>query len=235
MAANVSGVKRRVIPQAEESGVMDRFGVDTLTRVEEIPADLFPQGMQPVGTPHPRYRNMAVSKINYTKEKHGQFYRVSYIYEGFMVGLPEPTYDLDESNSEEPIQTHPNFADFAGTPSAPLNGAVFIDPETGKPTTDDDVGVFREFGIAGGRKAGVQSYVANGALWIETSYSTTRPSSVGDVGTIETPSGSPPTIGTSRNWLLWSIAYRKRGGIYETRKTWRCSGVGGWDTDIYDG
>jgi len=37
-----------------------------------------------------------------------------------------PVYSFDYGLSEEPIETHPKFAATAGTPDAPINGAVFM-------------------------------------------------------------------------------------------------------------
>lgn len=233
MAVKVSGIKSDPIPQPEETGVVDRFGLHSMTRVELVPRDDFSRLLRALYTSHPQFPAMAVARVSWDKPKQfaGQFYRVSYIYEGFIGSLPDPTYELSGTLSEEPIETHPDFATFAGTPSAPENGAVFLDPETNKPTEDDDLGVFSEF-TAGGGKAGVSSYVSPGALWTETSFSITKPTGFGDLGEIDTPDGGPPTTGT-RDWLLWDFSYRRRGHVYETRKTWKLSGRSGWDTDIY--
>lgn len=237
MPAEVRGIKNQVILQAEESGTVDRFGVDILTRVEEVPARRFPALLRSKYSVHPRYVNMAVSKISWQLARHGQFYRVTYTYEGFILGLPEPTYTLSAALSEEPIELHPNFQDIAGTPSSPQNGAVFVDPDTGKITTDNDRGVFREFfaTVSGSAndKAGIESYLSPGATWQETYFSTARPSNLGSLGEIDTPSGPKPSIGSGRNWLYSGADYTRRGGIYEIRKTWLLSGRNGWDSDIY--
>ena len=55
---------------------------------------------------------------------------------------------IASSSATDPIETHPNFKKFiGGTPSAPLNGAVFIDPENSAKTEDDTKGVFQEFPV----------------------------------------------------------------------------------------
>lgn len=180
---------------------------------------------------------MGVSKVNWSSGKHGKFYRVTYTYEGFLNSLPEPVYSLASALSEEPIELHPNFQDFAGTPSAPLNGAIFVDPETEKPTTDNSRGVFREFlaTISGAQnmKAGIESFLNPGATWTEIYFSTSRPTDLGSLGEIDSPSGPQPTIGSGRNWIYSGVDYTRRGGIYEIRKTWLLSGRNGWDSDIY--
>lgn len=237
MPAEVRGIKTEVILQSEENGTIDRFGVDVLTRVEEVPKDGFPALMRSKYSIHPRFTAMAVSKVNWTKAKHSKFYRVTYIYEGFILSLPEPVYILDTSLSEEPIELHPDFGTFAGTPSSPANGAVFIDPDTQKITEDDERGVFREFTatISGtpNAKAGIESYLSPGATWTEIYFSTSRPTDLGDLGEIDSPSGPNPSFGSGRNWIYSGAQYTRRGGIYEIRKTWLLSGRNGWDSDIY--
>ncbi len=237
MPAEVRGIKTQVITQAEEDGTIDRFGVDIVTRVEEVPASGFPALLRPKDSAHPRFVSMGVTKINWRLGAHGKFYRVTYVYEGFLNTLPEPVYILNAAASEEPIELHPDFASFAGTPSAPLNGAIFLDPDTQKITTDNARGVFREFfarlGSAVNPKAGVEAYLSPGATWQEVSFSTTRPTDLGQLGLIDEPAGPQPSLGTGRTWLYSGADYTRRGGIYEIRKTWLLSGRNGWDTDIY--
>lgn len=232
MPGEVKGIKTQSILQVEEDGAIDRYGVDMITRVEKIPKDGFPALIRSKYSLHPRFTTMAVSRITWARVDAGQFYRVTYLYEGFLGSLPEPEYELDVSTAEEPIATHPDFETFAGTAAAPLNGAVFIDPETGKPTTDNAKGVFREFSMSGD-KAGVEGYLSPGASWSEISFSSTRPSGMGDIGEIDEPAGSEPSFGSGRNWIYSGANYRRRGNIYEVRKTWLLSGRNGWDADIY--
>lgn len=237
MPAVVSGIKSQVILQSEENGTLDRYGVDVLTRVEEIPAEGFPGLMRSKYSVHPRFTAMGVSKVNWSLGKHGKFYRVTYVYEGFLNSLPEPIYVLSSALSEEPIELHPDFTTFAGTPAAPVNGAVFLDPDTQKITTDDARGVFREFMATldgePNTKAGIEAYLSPGATWQEIYFSVNRPTDLGDLGTIDFPSGPQPTIGSGRDWLYSGADYTRRGWIYEIRKTWLLSGRNGWDADIY--
>jgi hypothetical protein len=156
---------------------------------------------------------------------------VTYTFEGFLFEAPQPVYELQSSLSERPIQLHPDFAEIAGTPSAPLNGAIFIDPDTGKQTTDNTKGVWREF-KHGTSKSGIEAYLVPGAEWREITFSTTRPSALSALGKIDPPSGPNPTL-ADHNWLFWSQTYTRRGHLYQTTKTWKLSGKGGWDPDIY--
>jgi hypothetical protein len=49
------------------------------------------------------------------------------------LGQTEFVYSLQVSVQNEPIETHPRFRSFAGTPLHPRKGAVFIDQATGYP------------------------------------------------------------------------------------------------------
>jgi len=238
MAAKVRGLNSKAILQVEEDGDIDRYGVHTITRVEMVPAELFGDLLRRVGTLHPRWTSMALSKATWKLVEAGTFYRITYIYEGFIGSIPDATYEFTGALSEEPIQTHVNFADFAGTPASPLNGAIFLDPDTGKPTTDNAKGVFFEFAAMSGDAtndlAGVSSYESRGGTFTEVSFATNRPSDLGNLGTIATPSGPHPSGGAGRNYLYAEISYRQRGFIFEIRKSWKLSGRNGWNTKIYN-
>lgn len=61
-------------------------------------------------------------------------------------GMTEIKLSISSSSSTDPIETHPNFEKkIGGKPSAPLNGAIFVNPQTNQVTQDDQVGVFSEF------------------------------------------------------------------------------------------
>jgi hypothetical protein len=165
------------------------------------------------------------------------WWRVTYTFEGFLFEMPEPTYELSGALDQEPIEAHPDFvAEIGGKPSAPLNGAVFIAPETGMPTTDDSVGVFREFAATiGGQpniKGGLASYLAPGAEWKVTEFSRTRPATLPNLGRIDVPQGPNPNL-PGRNWLMFNQTYSRRGGIYQITSTWKLSGRNGWDANVY--
>jgi hypothetical protein len=223
MPPNVRGINNRSIPQATEKGEVDRYGVSMLARDEYFPASEFPRLLRAVGSPHPRFVNMEASKASFDLTHAGTFYKASYLYEGFLLNLPEPTYELGGGVSEESIETHPNFeTTIGGTPSEPLNNAIFVDKDN-QPTTDDEKGIFAEFGRC--IMAGVEAYRIPTAIWTKTSFSQNRPSVLRNLGKIESPDGPNPTLG-SRIWMVISSSYRKRGRIYELRESWEMLGEG---------
>lgn len=222
----------QTINQISERFDTDRFGVDTIELLVEVPDSLFPGSILQDFAPHPRFSSMALQRRSGQRSKPG-WWSVSYQFEGFLFSLPEPTYELVASLSMEPLQTHPDFVQMAGTPAAPLNGAIFIDPDN-LFRSEKENAIFKEFANTGGAniKSGVDSYMEPGAEWRETRFSVARPTGLKSVGSIDTPNGSPPAL-SGRDWLLWSETYFRRGHIYQIQTTWKLSGRNGWDQDIY--
>ncbi len=159
-------------------------------------------------------------------------------------GLPDPVYELSFGTGEEPIETHANFeSDIGGVPSAPLNGAVFVDAQ-GNITDDDAVGVFDRFRLknptVGGRSfGGVESYVdMNNITWSKTYVTKTSQDQVGGEVEIQIPEDGgagfqPPTF-DDRDWLYLGMSSTGTiGGSATHRKVWRLSAPGGWNPDIY--
>ncbi len=179
---------------------------------------------------------MALSRRSGTRKTPG-WWNVNYTFEGFLFEFPQPTYELSGSLDQEPIEAHPDFVSaIGGKPSAPLNGAVFIAPETGMPTIDNSVGVFREFAatINGqpNKKGGIESYLVPGAEWRVIEFSSSRPTTLRNLGRIDVPQGPNPNL-PGRNWLMFNQTYSRRGRIYQITSTWKLSGRNGWDADIY--
>lgn len=235
MPPRISGVKNDVIRQLEEEFETDRYGVDTCTLKHEVPDSQFPRGVLANFAEHPRFPSMTLTRRSGRRSRPG-FWGITYTFEGFLSTLPEPVYELAASMNELPIQLHPDFeSKIAGKPSAPKNGAIFLDPETQKITTDDEKGVWREFRIVAGaefQKGGIESYLVPGAEWREISFSNIAPNTLSNMGEINPPPGSPPNL-EGHNWLYVGMTYTRRGFIYQITKTWRLSGKGGWDPDIY--
>lgn len=198
----------------------------------KMPDDKFPGNLLSDFASHPIFTSMALSRKSGSRSSPG-WWTVTYTFEGFLLSIPEPTYELATSLSTEPIQTHPDFTSvLAGTPAAPLNGAIFVDAYTGWQSENTDA-VFKEFKAGDGMtKAGVDSYLVPGAEWRKMSFQQTRPTGIRDVGTIDSPSGPAPTV-SGRDWLAWSESYLRRGNIYQLSTVWKLSGRNGWDDEIY--
>lgn len=152
-------------------------------------------------------------------------------------------YELVKSTGEEPIETHPDFTGGAGkiayngakpdgTKTKWLNGAVFEK----LPNTD----YWKFLGFDGADPSathslyGVQAYLdASQVTWRHSYLDRNSPADLSKVGTIDTPDGSPPSMGIGRTWLYLSCEFTRRGYVYQITKQWRCSGRRGWNPLIY--
>jgi hypothetical protein len=233
MPALVHGIKNQSIPQPTEKGQVGKDGVHQVTRQEYIPANRFV--LKTVGTEHPTFPTLKLSRISYNLTHAGTFYLVDYLFEGTIdEKLPDPTYTIGTTVREEPIETHPKFetelTGLGGKPSAPLNAAIFVD-SSGKPTNNDEKGVFDRFGR--GKYHGVTSYRERGVTFTEVISQLNRPTAAAKVGKISTPPTAAPTLEDLANWMLVSEQIDKRGGLYQITRTWEASGPKGWDEDIY--
>jgi len=150
----------------------------------------------------------------------------------------EKRFGLTRRVRQEPIETHPDFQSaIGGTPSAPLNGAVFLD-ETGHPTSDDTLGIFDRFRIkvAGGPNplAGTTGYFApTNTLWRATWTSRAKPSLSQPAGKIDNdPLGAPPDFGDAYTWLYMGIDSEQRGNgkAWSNSEDWM---LGIWSPLIY--
>lgn len=140
--------------------------------------------------------------------------------------LPEPVWFLRRTPSEEPIDTHPNFEDFAGTSTSPLNGAQF-----------DQNGLFTGFAVVVSPNVwgGITKYLEFSATLTKTSVVKTSPNTSEVIPRINTPSGAPFTIPSipDRTWMKTDFTVTQRGGVFEVFEEWTMSGQRGWNTTIY--
>jgi hypothetical protein len=126
-------------------------------------------------------------------------------------------------SGQDPIQTHPNFTEFAGVPSSPLNGAYF-DPESGDFVgfTDPDSKFF-----------GTSSYIVPSVM-VNLSFYTHY---VPDLGYVGTPYDwsvpnliRPPNV---QDFLLIGAPYRQIGNLFQVTHQILGSGPDGWNRSIY--
>jgi hypothetical protein len=141
-----------------------------------------------------------------------------------------------------PIDTHPLFENFAGTPAAPKDGVLF-----------DDQGNFERFlpmlkdGTTPNPKAGLKSYydatlkvseiravsenlVQSQSDWFKVGK-ITRP----DVDDLVNINLDLPGVEGDRDFLLVSVTLEDMGnGLVLMEREWDMSGPFGWDKDIYD-
>ncbi len=170
-----------------------------------------------IGSPHPKAPSLGCEKIEYVDTEGGATAVASY---AGLLGGATPIYEIDSGSSCEPIETHPDFASFAGSLGAEVNGAIF----------DPDNGSFLKFGNdAPNEFRGVTSYLVPTPIVRRTTISLSAPST-STVGRRESP---PATFGAVGTWLKVSVNSERRGNVYVSREEWKASGPRGWSTTIY--
>lgn len=198
---------------------------------------------------HPDFRWLVRSKATVTREAAG-IAKVVIDYEGIDPSQgggqgESKSYSLDVNTNSEPIETHPDFRQWAG--QAVVGGGT--NPQTGAIWDED--GAFLGFAIekAGEDsdsiyadpnvdKAGVKSFLSPGVTYTESiTNSDSRGSNVDleKVGKIDTPTKSDvlPKIPSNRNWLLMGASVKEVGNGVAIDYKWKLSGPKGWNEDIY--
>ena len=143
------------------------------------------------------------------------------------------SYSCETVANNEPIQTHPDFLLFAGTPLAPKNGAVF----------DLTTGEFQRFAPylsdnTRNRKAGITDYKVPIISFSEVRivFQDELASFVRGAGFVdESPPDHPlrPRF-KKRNWLLVQCDPEwVADETYKLTRKWAASGPRGWDRTIY--
>ena len=218
--------------------VRDRYGMDSGSVVFQTGRTNWASRIPALGAEHPYASWLKCEKVAMTIAPGIVLFACEY---AGVNGTAAAVYEAEFGCSDEPVETHPKFvSDIGGSPSSPAHGAIFVDVETGEKTTDNTKGVFSRFTIMDGSVknpyAGVSKYLdASQVTWTKTQVTSTRPASASGVGFIGTPAGSPPSLGSGRNWLYIGLGYEERGGgtVFKVKQSWRASRLGGWITAMY--
>ena len=213
----------------------DRFGLETCTTMFKISIDTLYSSLPPINSFNPTFGWLIMERRRVTTTP--GFWEVYGEYVGISQDPTDSVYELAIGLSDEPIVTHPKFiSDIGGSPSRPLNGAIFLDQE-GEITTDDSLGQFAYFQhMFGGQLnifAGIDSYLAaDQVVWRQKYCATTPPNITYQVGYINSPTGLNVSV-HGPNWLLTSSTFEQRGRVYFICNEWRNSGRRGWNQSIY--
>lgn len=155
--------------------------------------------------------------------------------------------ELAVSTSEEPIETHPKYAELsegdkiniqhlkAGRMKGTATAGEYLlteDNANAKKITFEDPLAAE---LAGFIAKGLTSYLVAQQIY---RYSYTSRSNVGasvlnKVGKITSARGAP-SVGGGRNWLFVGASSQSEGSAYNISLEFRLSGPGGWQEEIYD-
>jgi hypothetical protein len=175
------------------------------------------------GSLHPHDSRLTAYRSKLTKMATGKC-SVTVGYIG-LAADPTPMFiEYPGGSGQEPIETHPNFAQFAGTPAAPLNGAKF-----------EATGEFIGFASASNAEKlnGTRSYIVP-SVTINLTYYTHRVPNVSRVGkkyTGQIPDLiKPPNV---KDFLLIGLPYKKIGNLFQVTLQILGSGEDGWNQNVY--
>lgn len=180
--------------------------------------------------------------VNATVSSKPGFHEANFVYKGLPQNANSTELQIEATLSTEPIDTHPDFEDFAGKPDAPLNNAEF-----------NEDGTFKGFAIEDRfcplrqdeTKQGVTSYLEPACTVTEVKK-THRPQRV-NIGTIHTSGFTHQTPGGTGSIVVPQIQASKGSrdflvigqniepylsGVKEVRK-YRMSGRRRWNKKIY--
>jgi hypothetical protein len=204
----------------------DYYGLDTATAVYKCPMNSF--GLIPAMlSAHPVWTWLYMEKrrVDITPG----FLVITGDYAGITGGRTPSVFEMAYAGAEEPIETHVDFVrTLAGRPSAPLNGAIFLDPKTQEVSTADNVGVFEKFrshiGTDRNPFSGIQAYLSPEATVREIWMATTAVNPGATLGKISNP---PISVEVPSNWLYTGASFQQRGKVFQNTKEWRAAGRNG--------
>ncbi len=232
-----------------ESTAIDATGIvekvcTYLYRVDAYDLDYFFTEVQnEIGAEHEDYAHLRC--VNVTASAEAGFHKATYTYKGIENATNTTQINVEMGLSQEPIETHPEFEDFAGKPNGEKNGAVF-----------NADGTFKAFEIdsntcplpAETGKQGVSSYLSPTCVVSEMkTYGSQLSVTPVDVGTIvepnfkhEDPGGggitSMPKIPASsgvRNYLIIGEERQSYADGEVVKTKHRMSGLRKWNDEIY--
>ena len=211
----------------------DETALTTLVEAWECDASILLNTYPQINTRHPEYSSLVCKNVSpeFISARRGRW---TATYRGLRGsgfasgsgGLPRPVWTIESVAGQESIGTLSNLEEIAGTPSEPLNGAIF-DPITG---------IFEAFGPdAPDDLRGVSNYLVPSVVVKKVWYTTGNPDGGKAVGEIDFPGG--PLAGSnssgSQNWLKTGFNAEWYGSFWQISESWLRSGENGWNQDIY--
>lgn len=133
------------------------------------------------------------------------------------------TVEVSVTMREEPIESHPDFEEWAGTPQNPKSGIFDADGKFTGWSSKTEVGK---------DMAGVKSYLVPSYSGTISYISKGKPS-LGGIGKIGS-SGGLPSVGGKYQWMRTGVSFSSMSdGKYKVTETYLLSGPNGWNKWIY--
>jgi len=213
-----------VIRQPNSQFTTNRDGTCTLTEsyIGNF-VDLATSQVSAQGSNNVEFPTLVVWSVKVTQGKAG-IGTLTVESRGAVNALPPPDYCTRKSTSDEPISTHPLWTTkIAGTPAAPLNGAIFVDPTTGLISTASTA-IFKDF-TTGSIFEGVQSYLCAG-LTYTISYADYNAPDQSGVGQLLSgaPEGFQGDTPPNTFWFYSGAESDLHGNIYRIQETYLLTG-----------
>ena len=191
-------------------------------------------------SPHPVYSALKLYEAE-AKREPGNVMAVTCTYRGVIVGNKN-TYSQQEfsiNTSSDPVETHPLFAQPIGNPPvSPTELATiqkFLDNNT-VPVYTIAITNATKAGVTlyNKKRRGIDSYLNIGGVFKLTYIQDKTPDDYSKIGKITISPTSAPIPPGNRNYLYTGLSWRKQGGVVTVNEEYTMSGIGGWDSDLYD-
>ena len=228
----------------KESWSVSNDGIITLTETitvdhSNLTSAFDPSDEMDIDSAHPTYAYLRKTGGTVTYKGFKDVWERTRVYQG--IDTTFETYRLEQTTSQEPIETHPDFVDeIGGTGADPLNNAVF--------DSDEETAELKYFpSNAPQNLGGVSDYLVSGVtlqhIKVKT-CSTSCPNweSLDKVATQGGPGSCEPTLpdapfsssySDGYEWLMVGCSQEKIGGALRVQYNYRLSGPKGWNDLIY--
>lgn len=204
--------------------VIDEYGIMRGTASFEFDAVYLPILTPQVSIDvHPKDSRLTCYEVNVKFSRQSKAL-VTASYIGLLYDPSPAKIEFSGGSGQDPIETHPDFIEFAGTPEDPENGAKFDED------TKEFLGFFDKQNAP--EFAGVRSYIVP-SFTVNYSYYTTSTPSISSIGKIYSGVPGFRSPANVKNYLLVGMPYRQTANIYFVTKQFLGSSGEGWNRTIY--
>lgn len=225
-------------PDQSVSQAADGTGVARLSykcKWEKI-NDFLPTPLQP----HPVFSDLLLYEFAIQREP-GDIGRYDCVFMGVLAADPTllAQYDVSSATSTEPIETHPRFSYPPGDP--PVTATQLATIQQALDTNTQPTGLTgAALMLYEKRRRGIDSFLRVGTV-VRKSYclkpdDTTalfaQYALTGKIVDLNDPNFPSPPVG--QNYIATGTSWRKQAGVITVTEESLLSGLGGWDTDLYD-